>query len=202
MLAAQTWDEKYATDEYYYGTEPNIYLKEKLIKYHPGLLLLPGEGEGHNAVFAASMGCDVYAFDQSQIAREKALRLAANQNLRLDYKINDVVDATYPSHYFQMIGLFYLHMPPQIRKVAHRRLLNFLEPEGYLVLEAFHKKHLGYSWGPRDISLLYDENLLKEDFRDLEIIELYTAQLVLTEGKGHFGPATVVRLTAQKNRNT
>ena len=39
----------------------------------PGRILLAGEGEGRNAVYAASLGWEVYAFDFSMVAKKKAL---------------------------------------------------------------------------------------------------------------------------------
>ena len=199
MTQTNPWDERFSAEEFFYGTEPNLYLSEKLRKYHPALVLLPGEGEGRNAVFAASLGCDVYAFDQSRVAREKALRWASSRNLRIDYRLAGVLDADYPLSYFQMIGLVYLHLPPAVRSEAHRKLTPFLAPGGYIVLEAFHKSHLGNNFGPRDINMLYNEEELRSDFKDLDILELYSAQVQLNEGAGHYGNAVVVRLTARKN---
>ncbi|MGC8864899.1 MAG: class I SAM-dependent methyltransferase [Bacteroidales bacterium] len=198
MVTFNSWNERFASEDYYYGTEANLYLAEKIRKYHPGLLLLPGEGEGRNAVFAASLGCDVYAFDQSTVAREKALKLARSRNLRIDYRIAGIEDAGYPSGYFHMVGLIYLHLPEMVRKKAHQKFWEWLAPGGYLVLEAFHKSHWGNPMGPRDISMLYDENELQHDFSSMEITELYTTPIELAEGRGHRGKAVVVRLTAHK----
>ena len=39
-------------------------------------ILLPADGEGRNGVYATTRGWSVDAFDQSQQAKEKALRLA------------------------------------------------------------------------------------------------------------------------------
>ncbi len=200
MAEQNPWDIRFASEDYYYGKEPNVYLSEKLRKYHPGLVLLPGEGEGRNAVFAASLGCDVYAFDQSRVAQEKALKLAKQRALRIDYRLAGVPEAHYPDNYFHMVGLIYLHMPSHMRKEAHARLQQFLAPDGYLVLEAFHKQHLGSPFGPKDPEMLYDEETLLQDFKNLEIIELYTADVELAEGHGHKGKAKVVRLTAQKKK--
>ena len=50
-----SWDERYSTAEYVYGTEPNGFLVE-----HAGLLRGPvlslAEGEGRNGVFLAGQG--------------------------------------------------------------------------------------------------------------------------------------------------
>lgn len=60
------WDERYASDEFVYGTEPNDFLRE-----HANLLSGPilslAEGEGRNAVFLASLGHDVLGVDSSAV---------------------------------------------------------------------------------------------------------------------------------------
>ena len=72
------------SEEYVYGTEPNQFFKEQLQKIIPaGKLLLPGEGEGRNAVYAAKLGWMVDAFDQSSVARTKALNLAKEKKSKL-----------------------------------------------------------------------------------------------------------------------
>ncbi|MDA0985112.1 MAG: hypothetical protein O3C56_04825 [Bacteroidetes bacterium] len=50
------WNERYASTEYVYGKEPNQYFKQILCSLSPGKILLPAEGEGRNAVYAASLG--------------------------------------------------------------------------------------------------------------------------------------------------
>ena len=70
------WDERYKAKTYVYGKEPNQYFAEKLRELEPGKILLPAEGEGRNAVFAARQGWEVSAFDSSSEGRKKAFLLA------------------------------------------------------------------------------------------------------------------------------
>lgn len=72
----ERWNERYSTDEFAYGEEPNAYFKEQLDKLNAGAILFPAEGEGRNAVFAATRGWRVAAFDISTEGKKKALRLA------------------------------------------------------------------------------------------------------------------------------
>ena len=72
----QFWDERYGDDEYAYGTKPNTWFAEQLARMAQGRLLLPAEGEGRNAVYAAKLGWEVTAFDISAAGRDKAMRLA------------------------------------------------------------------------------------------------------------------------------
>ena len=71
-MNAEFWDSKFAVDGFFYGQEPNGYLKETLLelkesKYpFPKNALALGEGEGRNALFVAGLGIDVTAVDLSQ----------------------------------------------------------------------------------------------------------------------------------------
>lgn len=198
MRSSSIWDDKYNKTEYHYGMEPLPYLVEKMEKFHPDNLLLPGEGEGRNAVYAAKNGIDVFAFDQSQIARQKALALAKQNGVSIDYRVCDVIESDYPRHFFQMIGLFYVHFSEEIRQRANLHLLEFLRPGGILVLEAFHKRNLGNSFGPQSIEMLYDEAIIKKDFGMLQVEEYYENRFVLSHGRGHQGETEVIRFCAVK----
>lgn len=52
------WNERYASDEFVYGTEPNLFLAQQAHRL-AGPVLSLAEGEGRNAVFLASLGLDV-----------------------------------------------------------------------------------------------------------------------------------------------
>ena len=78
---AAFWDERYAENETVYGIEPNLFFKNYIDRAYPDTLLLPGEGEGRNAIYAARKGWEVDAFDFSNVAMQKALALAEKENL-------------------------------------------------------------------------------------------------------------------------
>lgn len=66
------WDSRYSNLNYAYGIEPNKFFKEVLDKNNfTGKILLPAEGEGRNAVYAAKKGLDVTAFDISIEGKKK-----------------------------------------------------------------------------------------------------------------------------------
>jgi hypothetical protein len=51
------WNQRYAENETVYGKKPNAYFKLKFDALnHVGTILLPAEGEGRNAIYAASKG--------------------------------------------------------------------------------------------------------------------------------------------------
>ena len=50
------WDERYRSDDYFYGTAPNDFLAAHVEAIPPGPVLCLAEGEGRNAVFLAERG--------------------------------------------------------------------------------------------------------------------------------------------------
>ena len=52
------WDTRYAEIDFAYGKTPNTFFKDSIDKLTPGKLLLPADGEGRNAVYAATKGWD------------------------------------------------------------------------------------------------------------------------------------------------
>ena len=195
------WDQRYSEPGFVYGEEPNeyfrIYLNTSL--QTPGRLLLPGEGEGRNAVFAAQKGWEVFAFDQSETGRDKALQLAQNRGVQIRYDALDLHSYPFEEGFFDLIGIFYFHLPEALRAFAHEQFIRALKPGGALVAELFSKDQLGKSsGGPQSLDLLYDQESLRKDFSGLDIRYLAAENIRLEEGKYHVGEASVIRLLAVK----
>ena len=193
------WDQRYAETEYVYGTAPNDFFKQELDKLSPGRILLPAEGEGRNAVYAAERGWDVRAFDQSEEGRKKALKLAAERNVKIDYQLHDLEAIEFPENYFDAVALVFVHSPAVKRQLFHRNLARFLRPGGTLILVGFEKGQLQHdSGGPKDESMLFSAEELKEDFRDLKIVSAGQLETDISEGAFHSGTASVIRLVAER----
>ncbi len=75
-MTKEMWNKRYARTDFVYDTVPNEFFKQQLLKLTPGKILLPAEGEGRNAVFAAKKGWKVDAFDSSIEALKKAEKWA------------------------------------------------------------------------------------------------------------------------------
>lgn len=200
------WDYRYAHEDFAYGHEPNAFFKSTLNTLKPGKMLLPAEGEGRNAVYAAAKGWEVWAFDFSESAKEKALQLADNQQVSFNYQVLNCNDVAYPPNTFDAIALIFFHLPAEQREACHKKIARLLKPQGYLIVEAFSKENLKLADkrsnvnGPKDIELLYTLENLKSDFRDFQIIELSQQKVELNEGLFHQGQSDVIRLWAQKKR--
>ena len=193
------WDERFSGEEYVYGTKPNAFLEEQLPLLNPGTILFACEGEGRNAVFAASLGWNVSAFDGSLKGREKALKLAEQNSVSIDYRIGDATEIEYPTESFDCIVFIYAHFPADIRTFIHQRALQWLKVGGTIILEAFNPEQIPRtSGGPKDITMLYTPEILMHDFADVDDIAISIETVLLDEGPLHQGKAEVIRMIAKK----
>lgn len=193
------WNKRYYEPNYAYGTLPNEFLSEQLALLQPGKLLLPCEGEGRNAVYAAAKGWQVVAFDQSEAGLEKCERLAAAQHVQVHYQVADAGTFDYGLNQYDAIALIFAHFPPALRHQVHHKCVQALKPGGILILEAFAPEQLHYqSGGPEDVQLLYHTNMLEADFAAMQQLTITETLTTLQEGPYHQGTAAVMRLVGQK----
>ncbi len=193
------WDERFGREEYVYGKEPNLFLARELSKLKRGKIILPCEGEGRNAVYAASLGWEVRAFDASAAGKVKALRLAGEKGVIIDYVIGDARAVSYPENTFDCVAFIYAHFPAGQRRNIHEKAVSWLKPGGKLILEAFNPLQLqNDSGGPKDPEMLYTEKMISEDFGSLKIEWLKTLQVELSEGDFHQGKADIIQFTGVK----
>ena len=200
------WDERYSQSEYIYGTKPNLFFKEILDKLPVGKSLFPAEGEGRNAVYAASKGWQVDAFDQSREGKRKAEQLAKHKNCSLNYQIFGFEDISkhYAPQTFDLITLTYAHLPLEIKAQSFESLTPLLKVGGLLVFEGFSKEQLmfqtptGSSGGPGNIDMLFSKEELTSIFKDLEVTYIEEIVITLDEGVGHRGDAAVIQFIGRK----
>jgi SAM-dependent methyltransferase len=193
------WNERYGREEYAYGINPNPSLAEALSALTPGKILFPAEGEGRNAVFAAKAGWNVHAFDISEAGKTKSNKLAALNNVSINYSINSFENYDGIPEYFDCIALIFTHISAENRKDNFQRILKFLKPGGTLILIGFSKNQFGKkSGGPKNAEMLFSEVQLKKELEGLHNIEVKEFETDLTEGSFHAGYASLIQLTAIK----
>ena len=193
------WNERYSQREYAYGTAPNAFFREQLEGIPPGRMLLPAEGEGRNAVYAARLGWAVVAFDYSESGKHKALALAAEHGVHIRYDVVEARGFAFPEKAFDLAGFFFAHMPSEERNWLYGQVWNALDRGGRIILEAFSTGQLEYSsGGPKHKELLLEEAELRRAMPDAEILILEETEVLLNEGPYHHGPARVVRFVGQK----
>jgi SAM-dependent methyltransferase len=192
------WDQRYTENETVYGLEPNRFFKAFIDSHQPGSILLPAEGEGRNAVYAATKGWQVDAFDFSPVAREKAVKRAKELGLTVNY-FTAKAEEFRTGKLYDAVGLIYVHLPQAIRKAFHGEVYKSLKSGGYMVLEAFAKEQIhNTSGGPKDPALLYDAPTICTDFPFLHMLSCGQKTIQLAEGSFHQGKAEVLQMIGQK----
>jgi len=193
------WNIRYNKEEYIYGKEPNKFFAECIRGLTPGKLLLPAEGEGRNAVYAAGLGWDIYAFDFSEPARSKAMNLALENQVFLSYELSAWDDFEAPLDFFDVAAVCFLHLPSSDRRKFHDKLIQWVKPGGMIICEYFSQKQYGMiSGGPQNLELLYSRKDIQNDFNSIHIQLLEEKKIDLREGKSHDGDAWVIRCIATK----
>lgn len=196
---SEIWNRRYAESKFIYGIEPNVFFKEHLNRLSPGKLLLPGDGEGRNAAYAAKIGWEVDAFDYSEQAVANAQAFFTAQNVDVNCYRSSILDQKPCPEKYQAVAVLYLHLHSADRNAAHRFLTDTLQKGGVLLMEVFSKKQLGRtSGGPQDEDLLYDLTEIEKDFSDFDILQLEEVEIHLAEGALHQGDAMVIRFAGRK----
>ena len=194
------WNERYSSVDYIYGTEPNQFFKDQIEKIlAPGKLLLPGEGEGRNAVYAAKLGWKVDAFDQSEKARQKALKLAEKNQVKINYHVTDLSEFNPGKNIYDAVAIIYFHIREDLRKTFNQKLNDALNTGGRIIIELFSKNQFGKtSGGPQDLTMLYSIEEIKNEFHNLKTIILKEEIIHLNESDKHSGEASVIRFVGEK----
>ncbi len=199
------WNDRYRSKDYAYGEQANVFLQEQLEPLKTGAILFPAEGEGRNAVYAASLGWQVFAFDISLEGKEKALRLAEKKGVTINYKVGDLPTLDYQEAQFDAIALIYAHFPAGIKSFYHKTLQKYLRTGGIVIFEAFSKRHIAYNaadpkiGGPKDVASLFSIEEIQSDFENFDILLLEERETELHEGLYHNGVGSVIRFVGQKN---
>ena len=122
----ERWNERYSIEAFAYGEQPNNFLEEQLSTLKVGKILFPAEGEGRNAVFAAKLGWQVSAFDISIEGKNKALKLAEMNQVKIDYQVEELQKLAYQPEQFDAIALIYAHFPTDVKSAYHKTLDKYL----------------------------------------------------------------------------
>lgn len=194
------WNERYAGDDYLFGTEPAAFLHRAAEWLRPGATALAiADGEGRNSVWLAEQGLTVAAFDPAPNALAKARKLAAARGVVVDYHLADLDGWDWSRVFDVVVGIFIQFVGPEDRELLFGRIKQAVKPGGLVLLQGYTPKQLQYrTGGPSAVENLYTEALLREAFADFELLVLKEYEDELSEGSGHCGRSAVIDLIARR----
>jgi SAM-dependent methyltransferase len=199
--AAQTWNKRFSTEDFIFGTEPNKWLREQAHVWQSGQrVLCVADGEGRNSVWLAAQGLRVDAFDIAEVGVAKARQLAAAKGVSVNYAVADCDNFNYESAaYDGVAAIFVQFADPAMRERLFANIKRCLKPGGTFVLQGYTPKQLDYkTGGPPQVSHLYTAAMLREAFADFEVLALRAYEAELKEGDRHSGMSALIGMVARR----
>ena len=138
------YEERYKTEDYYWGLSPNSLCYE-VMKLKPPVkplkILDIGCGEGKDAVFFARNGYDVTAFDYADSGLEKARRLAERFGVKINFFRADINDYRLTENYDIVFssGVFH-YINPELRSEIVENIKSHINRGGIAAVNVFVKK--------------------------------------------------------------
>ncbi|MEE9431268.1 MAG: class I SAM-dependent methyltransferase [Melioribacteraceae bacterium] len=192
------WDKRYNSEEYTFGKEPNGFFKEEIDKLTPAKVLFIAEGEGRNAVYAAKLGWTVDATDYSEVAKQKAEKLALENDVEINYQVQDFFNETLPIEKYDAIVVINFHFEEKVREHYNQKIIEALKTNGRIILQVFDKDQIKMnSGGPKDINLLYTLEDIVNSFNELEF-ECFAKENSTRFMDGMEREASIIRFVGKK----
>jgi SAM-dependent methyltransferase len=195
------WQGRFSVPDYIFGKGPNYFLAScKPLLPRAGKALAVADGEGRNGVWLAEQGLDVTSLDFSEVAQQKAAKLAAERGVKIALVHADVHDWDYPQAAFDVVAeIFAQFSPPPERARKWAGMRRALKPGGLLIIQGYTPKQLDYgTGGPKQLDQLYTRALLEQAFGDFRDVTIAQEEREMHEGGAHSGMSAVINFTARK----
>ncbi|MCB0744300.1 MAG: class I SAM-dependent methyltransferase [Ignavibacteriales bacterium] len=194
----QKWNDRYSSEEYFFGKEPNDFFKEEIDKISHGKALFIGDGEGRNSIYAAKLGWQVDSIDVSEVGKSKAEKLAEENKVKINYIIADALEFNYPKEAYDLVAVIYFHADEELREQFHKHIYDALKPNGKLIYLVYDKDHLKLNTnGPSSLNLLYSLENIVEDFIDLDF-ELLKKEKISRVKNGIQQESIIIKFVGKK----
>ncbi|MCV2868179.1 class I SAM-dependent methyltransferase [Defluviimonas sp. WL0002] len=194
------WNERYAGDDYLFGTEPADFLlrAEPWLKEGETALAI-ADGEGRNSVWLAGQGLKVTAFDPAPNAVAKARKLSAARAVTVDFHLSDLDGWDWSRRFDVVAGIFIQFVTPAERSLLFDRIDRAIRPGGLLLLHGYAPRQVDYgTGGPPHRENMYTLEMLTDAFSDYEILRAKDFDADVDEGRGHSGRSALIDFIARK----
>ncbi len=193
----ELWEDRYGTDGFIYGTEPNDFLAASVGAVPIGDVLCLADGEGRNGVYLAGLGHRVTSVDLAEAGMAKAAALATERGVDLTTVVADLADYDLGENRWDLIVSIFAHMPPPIRARVHAAIATSLRPSGLFVLEAYTPDQVGRgTGGPPVPELTMTLEGVQQELDGMTVQSGRETVRSVVEGPGHNGDGAVVQLVA------
>ena len=189
------WNKRYSINEYLFGKDPaQALLRHEEHLVSNGTTLVIADGEGRNSVYLAKKGFKVTATDSSIVAHQKAKSLAVSENVRVNYKLEDLFNINWSEKsYDNVVGICFQFVPKNLIDTVLMGLRSATKQGGTLLIHGYTPEQIEYgTGGPKDKSLMYTKNTFTNLFHESEIFKLEEYEATINEGVGHNGRSAMI----------
>lgn len=155
-MEQQHWDERYASTELVWTSEPNRFVVEELAGESPGRALDLGTGEGRNAIWLAEQGWQVTGVDFSGVALAKAAKIAEDRGVTVQWVEADLRTYQPDPGAYDLVLIAYIHLPEPQFAALLRAAASGLSPGGTLLVVGHDADNIAHGHGgPQDPGILH-----------------------------------------------
>jgi SAM-dependent methyltransferase len=193
QVDSQQWDERYASSEFTWSTQPNQFVAAELAGLPPGRALDVAAGEGRNTVWLAERGWHVTAVDFSRVGLEKGRKLSAARGVdedRVTWIVADLHDYQPEPACFELVLIAYAQVAPDLRAALLARASAAVAPGGTMFVVGHDLTNLTEgAGGPQYPEVLYTPELITAGMAGLRVLR---AERVRRAVQQDGAPATAI----------
>jgi SAM-dependent methyltransferase len=193
QVDSQQWDERYASSEFTWSTQPNQFVAAELAGLPPGRALDVAAGEGRNTVWLAERGWHVTAVDFSRVGLEKGRKLSAARGVdedRVTWIVADLHDYQPEPACFELVLIAYAQVAPDLRATLLGRASAAVAPGGTMFVVGHDLTNLTEgAGGPQYPEVLYTPELITAGMAGLRVLR---AERVRRAVQQDGAPATAI----------
>jgi SAM-dependent methyltransferase len=161
----EAWNQRYRSADLVWGMEPNQFVAQALEEREPaGGALDLACGEGRNAIWLARRGWRVTGVDLSDVAIERARKLAEAAGVEAEWICGDLTSYEPDPAAFALVVISYLQVPEAARRSVLAHAASALAPGGALFMIGHARRNLTEGvGGPRDPAVLWDSDEIRAE---------------------------------------
>ena len=196
------WNERFESEQYVYGEEPNEFIRSQSsrLQNHKKIAAF-AEGEGRNAVFLATEGHEVTAYDYALSGLKKTESLADRNGVKVQTEQKDLIHNPVPVNEFDGAIMVFGHFNKKDQKNVFEKMLSSVKDGGILMLEVYSEDQIRYkTGGPKTVDMLYSPADLLNWSSGYHVLHFFYGEKVRKEGQLHTGMGHVIQLILKKEK--
>lgn len=155
-MDAADWNARYASTDLVWSAEPNRFVRDIVESWPTGRAIDVACGEGRNAIWLAECGWIAEGIDYSDVAIDKARRLAESRGVSVDFRVVDATSGALTDAAYDLVLLCYLQLSADEIGAAVAAAAPGVAPGGALLFIAHALDNLVHGvGGPQSPAVLY-----------------------------------------------